>query len=83
MPFSLRMRARSLRWAARTSGVAGVGVAPAQVAVQRPGLDGVVGVLGVGEGELFVPPIRTVAALNPTRLALADLAWSRFRSTTY
>ena len=33
-------------------GVAGVGVAPAQVGVQLAGLDGVVGVVGVGEGEL-------------------------------
>ena len=33
-------------------GVAGVGVAPAQVGVQGPGLDGVVGVVGVGQGEL-------------------------------
>jgi hypothetical protein len=31
MPFSLRMRTRSRRWAARTLGVASVGVAPAQV----------------------------------------------------
>lgn len=33
-------------------GVAGVGVAPAQVGVQRAGLGGVVGVVGVREGEL-------------------------------
>jgi hypothetical protein len=33
-------------------GVAGVGVAPAQVTLEFAGLDGVVGVVGVGEGEL-------------------------------
>lgn len=33
-------------------GVAGVGVAPAQVAVQRVGLCRVTAVVGVGEGEL-------------------------------
>ena len=33
-------------------GVAGVSVAPAQVGVQGPGLHGVVGVVGVGHGEL-------------------------------
>jgi integrase-like protein len=33
-------------------GVAGVGVAPAQVGVQGPGLNGVVGVVGVGQREL-------------------------------
>lgn len=33
-------------------GVAGVGVAPAQVAVQFTGLDGVVGVVRVRQGEL-------------------------------
>jgi hypothetical protein len=32
--------------------VAGVGVAPAEVGVQGPGLSGVVGVVGVGDGEL-------------------------------
>jgi hypothetical protein len=32
--------------------VAGVGVAPAQVGMQGPGLHGVVGVVGVGDGEL-------------------------------
>jgi hypothetical protein len=33
-------------------GVARVGVAPPQVSVQFTGLDGVVGMVGVGEGEL-------------------------------
>jgi hypothetical protein len=33
-------------------GMAGVLVAPAQVGVQDSGLDGVVGVVRVGEGEL-------------------------------
>jgi hypothetical protein len=32
--------------------VAGVGVAPAQVGVQGPGLDGVAAVVEVGDGEL-------------------------------
>jgi hypothetical protein len=33
-------------------GVACVGTAPAEVTLQFPGLDGVAGVVGVGEGEL-------------------------------
>ncbi|CAM5674967.1 Protein-L-isoaspartate O-methyltransferase [Streptomyces hirsutus] len=41
----------SLRWAATQVGAAGVGVAPAQIAVQGPGLDHVVGVVGVGQGR--------------------------------
>lgn len=36
----------------RHDGVPGVRVAPAQVGVQSPGLDGVVAVVGVGDGEL-------------------------------
>jgi hypothetical protein len=37
-------------------GVAGVCVAPAQVAVQGPGLRGVAAVVGVGQGELAQRP---------------------------
>lgn len=32
--------------------MAGVGVAPAEVSMRGPGLHGVVGVVGVGDGEL-------------------------------
>lgn len=52
MPFSLRMRARSFRWAARTSGWRAFLLRSAQVGVQRTGLCGVVAVVGVRDGEL-------------------------------
>lgn len=42
----------------------GVGVAPAQAGVQGPGLHGVVGVVGVGDGEL---PQRSEVRLNRVR----------------
>lgn len=60
MPFSLRMRARSLRSAARTSRW-GVGAAPARVRVRGSGLRGVVGLVGGGDGE---PPQRSEAGFD-------------------
>lgn len=52
MPLSLRTRARSGRWAARTEGWQAFLVGPARIPLQVPCLNGVVGVVRVDQGEL-------------------------------
>lgn len=49
-------------------GVAGVGVAPAQVAVQLCSLDGEVGVVRAGEGELPQRPEVRLDRVRPGRI---------------
>lgn len=75
MPFSLQARTLVVL-GGEDVGVAGVGVAPAQVAVQLRSLDGVVGVVLVGEGELPQWPEVRLDRVRPGRIlrreALAD-----------
>jgi hypothetical protein len=53
-------------------GVASILVAPAQVGVQSPGLDGLVAVVGVGDGEL--PFAALLRRITPQRVS-SPIEW--------